>query len=128
VNRTDPADNFAMIRLRELADVLDLTRTRRLEPRDHAVLNGLIASINWRTSRSETSAAGLASRLGRRSDNIRASMARLRKEGLVLWVADRGTGAAYYLLNPGLVSCGTPQQRGLAWQQWKEALEREAAG
>lgn len=127
MNRTDPAENFAMIRLRELEDVLQLTRCRRLEQRDHAVLNGLIAAINWRTGRSETSASGLAGRLGRRSDNIRASLARLKREGLVLWVADRGTGQAYYLLNPGLVFCGTPQQRGLAWQQWKEALDREAA-
>jgi hypothetical protein len=128
MNRTDSTENFAMIRLQELADVLSLTRDRQLEQRDHAVLNALIASINWRTGRCETSGSGLATKLGRRQDNIRGSLSRLRKWGLVVWVADRGTGQAYYLLNPGLVFCGTQQQRGLAWQQWKEALDREEAG
>jgi len=128
MNRTDSTENFAMIRLREMDDVLELTKARQLEQRDHAVLNGLIASINWRTGRCETSGSGLAMKLGRRQDNIRGSLSRLRREGLVTWVADRGTGQAYYLLNPGLVFCGTAQQRGLAWQQWREAVDREAAG
>lgn len=114
-----------MIRLSELKDVLSLYKERKLELRDGPVLDGLIAHINWRTGRSQVSAAGLARMLGIRPDNCRQSLSRLRAQGLVIYVVNRDTGESYYLVNPSLVFAGTPKQRGYLWQQFRAAIETQ---
>lgn len=117
-----------MVRLAEMADVLGLIRDRRLELRDAAPLLALIAHIDWKTGRSKTTAAAVAAELGIRSDNCRASMSRLRRQALAVWVVNRKTGESYYLVNPALAFSGSAQQRGLAWQQFREALEADLPG
>lgn len=115
-----------MVRQQELNDTFPLFAARELQLRDSAVLLVLIGVRDWRTGKSRISASAIASRLGVDPATCRASLARLKRHGLAVWVANYAEGENFYMVNPSLVFTGTPQQQAVIWERFRMAAE--AAG
>ncbi len=107
--------------------VVEATAAKRLQPRDSLVLLGLLAHMNWRSGRIKVMVRTLAEELYGKSTpasygNCLQSIARLRREGLLVRVKEPTSGDAYFLLNPRLAAVGGPQRRGHLFLQFQEAL------
>lgn len=102
---------------------IDALKTKRLQPRDLAVLMAVLGNMNWRSGRAKITASGLATQMGILRSNCVTSIGRLRKELLISRVADPHTGENYYLVNPKVAAVGGPQRRGHLWAQFKASLE-----
>jgi hypothetical protein len=126
--RSDGNEDFAMVFTEELScTVVEATAAKRLQPRDSLALLGLLAHMNWRSGRIRVTLKALAAELYGKSTpasygNLLQSIARLKREGLLVRVREQTSGDTYYLLNPRLASVGGPQRRGHLFQQFQEAL------
>jgi hypothetical protein len=116
-------EEFLMVHRRDLDSVIDLVKDRRLELRDMAVFNALMAEMEVASGKVKVSATYLADRLGVKLPVCISSLSRLRKELLVSKVRDKRSGSTYFLLNPYVASVGGPQRRGHLWQQFQDSLE-----
>lgn len=116
-------EEFLMVHRRDLDSVIDLVKARKLELRDMAVFNALMAEMEVASGKVKVSATYLADRLGVKLPVCISSLTRLRKELLVSKVRDKRSGSTYFLLNPYVASVGGPQRRGHLWQQFQESLE-----
>jgi hypothetical protein len=116
-------EEFLMVHKRDLDSVIDLVKARKLELRDMAVFNALMAEMEVASGKVKVSATYLAERLGVKLPVCVSSLTRLRKELLISKVRDKRSGSTYFLLNPYVASVGGPQRRGHLWQQFQESLE-----
>lgn len=116
-------ERFVMLHLtRDLDAVLAAVSRRDLEPRDLAVLVGLIANMD-RMGKVRSTSAAIAACLGVSPSLAGKSITRLRQQSIIAKVYDRKTGETYFLVNPYVASIGGPQRRGHLWAQFKAALE-----
>lgn len=100
----------------------DLVRGRKLKTADLGYL--MVMSHNMEPSgRVNLRPRGLADKLGVSDDSCRNALRRLQQHNLAVRVQDPGTGGTYFLLNPFLLTTGTPRQRAALWAQFKSALE-----
>ena len=102
--------------------MLAAVKNRRLQPRDVAVVLGMLAHCNWKSGRVTVNAVRLAEELGMVDKHVISSISRLRKEMVVTKLLDERIGLPYYLLNPMMFSVGTLQQKGYLWQLFTESL------
>lgn len=102
---------------------IDGLKTKRLQPRDLAVLMAVLGNVNWRSGRANVTPNGLAIQMGILRSNCVTSISRLRKELLISRVVDRHTGENYYLINPRVAAVGGSQRRGHLWAQFEASLE-----
>lgn len=116
-------EDFVMVHRKDLDAVIDLVKTRRLQLRDMAVFNALIAEMEPTTGKVRVTASHLSERLGVKLPVCISALTRLRKEFLVSKVHDKRSGSYYFLLNPYVASVGGPQRRGHLWQQFQDSLE-----
>ena len=110
-----------MLMLRDLEGVVQHLGRRTLKPRDAGVLLALLAHTDTYTGRIYVTADLIAEDLQSNPSEVRAAMARLKKEHLLRLVVEKGTGRRFYLVNPHVVQSGKPQAIGLAMQQFAEA-------
>jgi len=96
---------------------------KRLQPRDLALLLLLLGHMNWRSGRIRITAAALAEESGSKHTNVYLSLKRLQQELFLVRVWDRTSGDKYILINPRLVSVGSPSRRAQLFQEFEEALE-----
>ena len=113
---------FVKAHLGELDQLLAAVKNRRLQPRDVAVVLGMLAHCNWKSGRVTVNAVRLAEELGMVDKHVISSISRLRKEMVVTKLLDERSGLPYYLLNPMMFSVGTLQQKGYLWQLFTESL------
>jgi len=107
---------------RDLESVLAAVARRDLEPRDIAVLFGLIANMD-RMGKVRIASSALAKQLSVTPPLVGKSLTRLRRQLIIVKVYESKTGDTYFLLNPFVASVGGPQRRGHLWTQFKAALE-----
>ncbi len=96
---------------------------KRLQPRDLALLLLLLGHMNWRSGRVRITADALARESGTKHSNVYLSLKRLQKELFLVRAVERSSGDKFMLINPRLVSVGSPQRRAHLFQQFDEALE-----
>jgi len=120
MNSTDAA-RFVMLQLKDLESVIASLGRRVLQPRDAGVLLALMAHTDTYTGRIYVTADQIAEDLQANPSEIRAALARLKKEHLLRLVLEKGTGRRFYLINPHVVQSGRPQAIGMAMQQFAEA-------
>jgi len=102
--------------------LLSALREKRLQPRDMAVLMGLILHCDWRSGRVRITQKALAAAMGQEESNCSASVGRLQKMRLVARVRDPHTGEPYFLINPDLAAVGGAQRRGHLAVQFRDAF------
>lgn len=105
-----------------MAAVVEATAMRRLQPRDSAVMNALIAHVNWRSGRIAVTGTHLAELLRMKQQDVSASIKRLRQEKLLARVVDPVSRNTFFLINPRLLWVGSTQRRGHLFQQFDEAI------
>ena len=110
-----------MVHLKDTERLMDLCAQRVLEPRDGMLLWCLLSFADHTTGRIRVSATGLADRMQTNPSEVRAGLARLKKQHLLRQIKTPGTGERYYRVNPWMVSCGKPQSIGLAMKEFEEA-------
>ena len=118
--REDPEELFVKAHLEGTKQVVELLRDRRLQPRDAAVLMGLLSHVSWRSGKARVSAGHLAKELGMIDKHVISSITRLRKELVVTKLLEEGL--PYYLLNPWMFSVGAAQQRGYFKRLFSDSL------
>lgn len=111
-----------MLELKETERVTELVAERKLELRDVAVIWALLGHTSSYSGRIQVTAAGIAHDLQVNDSEIRASLARLKKQDLLRLIKDRNTGERYYRLNPWMVSTNSKNSLfGLACKEFGEA-------
>jgi hypothetical protein len=113
---------FVKTHLGELEQLLVAVKDRRLQPRDMAVVMGMLSHASWQSGKIAVNAARLAEELGMVDKHVISSISRLRKELVITKLLDEKTGLPYYLLNPKMFSVGTLQQKGYLWKLFVESL------
>jgi len=113
--------SFVMVHLKDTERVMDLYSQRAIKPRDGMLLWCLLSFADPSTGRIWASADGLADRMGSNAAEIRAGIARLKKQHLLRQIKNSVTGERYYRINPWMVSCGKSQSIGLAMKEFEEA-------
>ena len=101
---------------------MGLVKERRLQPRDMAVVMGLLAHASWRSGKIAVTAARLAEELGMVDKHVISSISRLRKELVITKLLDEASGLPFYLLNPMMFSVGSMQRRGFLWKLFTDSL------
>lgn len=122
--RENGTEDFVMTFPQGICDhAIDGLKTKRLQPRDLAVLMAVLGNVNWRSGRAKVTPGGLALQMGILRSNCVTSISRLRKELLISRVVDPHTGENYYLINPRVAAVGGSQRRGHLWAQFESSLE-----
>jgi hypothetical protein len=119
-SKQDTEELFVKAHLEGTKQVVELLGDRRLQPRDAAVLMGLLSHVSWRSGKAQVSAGHLAEELGMIDKHVISSITRLRKELVVTKLLE--DGLPYYLLNPWMFSVGAPQQRGYFKKLFSDSL------
>lgn len=114
---TNP-ENFVMVKLDDLERVFDHHRLRELQPMDGLTLLALIGSLSWQSGKAEVTSEQLGEKLGTDARNIRSSISRLKKCGVVSMFTE-GTGF-FYSVHPAVVKAGRTDSRNLLIKRWKE--------
>ena len=94
---------------------------RKLLARDAAIYLALMAHTDTMTGRIFVTADQLAEDLACKPSEVRAGIARLKREHELRQIVEKGTGKKYYLLNPWSVQSGKPPAIGLAMKQFADA-------
>jgi hypothetical protein len=115
-------DRFVKTHLGELEQLLVAVKDRRLQPRDMAVVMGMLSHASWQSGKIAVNAARLAEELGMVDKHVISSISRLRKELVITKLLDETSGLPYYLLNPMMFSVGGLQRRGYLWKLFVESL------
>lgn len=115
---------FAMLPLQPDGPLLVALRDGQLHPRDLAVLWCLLARLDWRSGRAWVSTTDLAAAMGHEKTNtVAASLARLRRLGLVAKGTDKRSRRPFWCVNPLLVaSTGGQHRRQRQQLQFVDAL------
>ena len=113
---------FVKTHLGELDQLLVAVKDRRLQPRDMAVVMGMLSHASWQSGKMRVNAVRLAEELGMVDKHVISSISRLRKELVITKLLDEKSGLPYYLLNPKMFSVGTLQQKGYLWKLFVESL------
>jgi hypothetical protein len=113
--------SFVMVHLKDTERLMDLYAQRALEPRDGMLLWCLLSFADHTTGRIRASANGLADRMQSNPAEVRAGLARLKKQHLLRQIKSATSGERYYRVNPWMVTCGKPQAIGLAMKEFQEA-------
>ena len=115
--------DFAMVKIKDLQRMLELTATRDLQLRDGTLLLALISHTHTFSGRVQVTSRRLALDLGMTESDIRAGLARLIKHHMVRRVRNENTGELYYRLNPWTVSTTRDGSalEGLAQKEFMEA-------
>ena len=121
-SKWDDEDRFVKAHLGQLEQLLEALKDRRLQPRDMAVVMGLLAHANWRSGKIAITAVRLAEELGMVDKHVISSFSRLRKELVITKLLDETSGLPYYLLNPMMFSVGPMQRRGFLWKLFTDSL------
>lgn len=103
---------FAMIHTAEITRFLPYIQDKSIERRDFALLFVLISYINTKNGQIKISSSALAEDLGVKDSDVRASMSRLKKALILVFVKDKKTNDCFYMLNPSLISVGAKARRG----------------
>jgi hypothetical protein len=108
---SEPLPPFALVSVCDLRQaVLPLLHAQLLKRVDRAVLLGLLAHMNTRTGRSETSLQALGVEIGMHYIDIRDSFARLQRQGLATRCRVPGVGIEYRL-SPAIALVGGEKRR-----------------
>ena len=99
-SKWDDEDRFVKAHLGQLEQLLEGVKERRLQPRDMAVVMGLLAHANWKSGKISATAARLAEELGMVDKHVISSISRLRKELVITKLLDPTSGLPFYLLKP----------------------------
>lgn len=111
-----------MLQLADLEQAISLLGSRRLQLRDAAVMLALMAHTDTYSGRIRVTTHQLAIDLAMQEADVRATIARLKKENLLRLINDRSTGERYYRLNPWMIcSSGQNSLLGLAMKEFQEA-------
>lgn len=113
---------FVMLQLADLEQAISLLGSRRLQLRDAAVMLALMSHTDSYSGRIRVTTHQLALDLTMQEADVRAAIARLKKENLLRLINDRSTGERYYRLNPWMVhSSGQNSLLGMAMKEFQEA-------
>jgi hypothetical protein len=112
-----------MVPLEPDGPLLVALREGQLPPRDLAVLWCLLARLDWRSGRCWASTTDLATAMGHEKTNtVAASLARLRRLGLVAKGMDKRSRRPFWCLNPVLATTGGKHRRQRQHLQFADAL------
>jgi hypothetical protein len=107
--------------------LLLLVRQKKLQPRDLVVVRALQMCMCKAAGRDQGRIKArlwyLAELTGTKPPHVSTSMARLRREYLLVRCQNPRTGEVYYLLDPHLFAIGRAQKEGHLWSQFKAAFE-----
>ena len=122
----DGSEGFVMVFTEEAAtSVVTALRERRITHQDMSVLLTLLAHVNWRSGRVNMNQRALAQVMGLQQTNCSTSVRRLQKLRFVVRTCDVNSGQNFFLINPRFASVGSPQRRGLLYQQFLEAFPEQ---
>ena len=110
-----------MVQLQDLTRFIELAGQRKLELRDGVLVLALISHTEAGTGRIKVTASRLAQDLQVQEAEVRAGLARLKKQLQLRQIRHRDTGERYYLLNPWTVRSGKESAIGLAMKEFREA-------
>lgn len=114
---------FAMVPLEPNGLMITALREGRLQARDAATLQALLAHLDWRSGRCWLSIAGLADASGRSWHSTQQSLGRLRREGLVARGTDkRNPSLRFWCIHPGVAVTGGALRRERCLQQFLDSL------
>lgn len=116
-------DGFVMVYPTHMRDVLEFTRDRLLQPRDSAVLIGMIAHVDGYSGKARVSPNELARLLGMEEGHVYLSIKRLRNCRLAARYRNPRTDEVCFVLNPELMVAGNRQRQGHLRALFEEALE-----
>lgn len=125
MNRND-SEQFAMLFQHDMQAAIALVKQRKLELRDMAVLNALVAEMDTATGRIRVTATHLAAQLGITVPVCVSSLTRLRREMMLARIEDKRSGSAFYVVNPFLIAVGGARRRNYLWKLFKEAKGDDA--
>jgi DNA-binding transcriptional ArsR family regulator len=118
-----PSDRFLKLHIDELHFLLKLIAFKNIEHRDLAVFLAYVSLTEPRSGRCRASALKVAEDLNVTPSTVHRSLKRLREANLIVRHLDKRTGERVLLINPYLLSAGSPQQRGLLIKNYSEAIE-----
>ena len=99
----------------------ELVVQKAITPRDVVILLMLSRRADIHTGRIAVTTLAIAEALNLHHDWIRACFSRLKKQRLLKWIREKGTGSAYYLLNPWMFRFGKAKAVATAMKQFQEA-------
>ena len=125
------SDLFVKLHMDKITGAM-LMRDPDLKPRDVAILLALAGEMDPQTGRINLAVSELARKCGILQSTVALSISRLKKKLLVINRQDRDSKAYYMLINPDLVSQGSPSQRSIKYRQfldeWVNAMQDEFNG
>lgn len=124
-------DLFVKLHMDKITGAM-LMRDPDLKPRDVAILLVLAGEMDPQTGRVNLAVSQLARKCGILQSTFALSISRLKKKLLVINRQDKESKAYYMLINPDLVSQGSPMQRSKKYKQflneWVTGMEDEFNG
>ena len=129
--KVSPSDLFVKLHMDKITGAM-LMRDPDLMPRDVAILLVLAGEMDPQSGRINLAVSELARKCGILQSTFALSISRLKKKLLVINRQDRDSKAYYMLINPDLVSQGSPAQRSMKYKQflneWVTSLSDELNG
>jgi hypothetical protein len=119
IPKSEVQNPFVAVFIKDLTRFIQLSGTRELKPRDGTVFLALVARVDWSTGRIRATADMLAEDLQCNPADIRASLARLRKQHYVRWIQDKTD--RFYAINPWVVEPANPKSRNYIKHCFMEA-------
>lgn len=117
------SDRFFKLHIDELHFLLKLIAFKNIEHRDLAVFLAYVSLTEPRSGRCRATALKVAEDLNVTPSTVHRSLKRLREANLIVRYLDKRTGERVLLINPYLLSAGSPQQRGLLIKSYSEAMQ-----